>query len=130
MQTLCSPDECSHTNCYHIARHSLTVLSGWLCVSFSICLFPFTLQLKPTGSVCRPRMRDCDLAEYCTGLSAYCPTDAYTLNGLPCNRGKGYCFNGQCPSRQQHCKRLWGPGKRPSIYAYVLICFQCIIFIQ
>ncbi|XP_026212584.1 disintegrin and metalloproteinase domain-containing protein 8a isoform X2 [Anabas testudineus] len=66
-------------------------------------------QLKPTGSVCRPKTEDCDLAEYCTGFSASCPTDAYTQNGLPCNHGKGYCYNGQCPSRQEHCKRLWGP---------------------
>ncbi|XP_071336871.1 disintegrin and metalloproteinase domain-containing protein 8a [Trachinotus anak] len=66
-------------------------------------------QLKPTGSACRPKSGDCDLAEYCTGFSASCPADAYTQNGLPCNRGKGYCYNGQCPSRQEHCKRLWGP---------------------
>ncbi|XP_041865434.1 disintegrin and metalloproteinase domain-containing protein 8a [Melanotaenia boesemani] len=66
-------------------------------------------QLKPTGSICRPKAGDCDLVEYCTGFSAACPTDAFTQNGLPCNRGKGYCYNGQCPSRQDHCKRLWGP---------------------
>ncbi|XP_053291901.1 disintegrin and metalloproteinase domain-containing protein 8a [Pleuronectes platessa] len=66
-------------------------------------------QLKPTGSVCRPKAGVCDLAEYCTGFSASCPTDAYTQNGLSCSRGKGYCYNGQCPSQQEHCKRLWGP---------------------
>ncbi|KAM9727560.1 disintegrin and metalloproteinase domain-containing protein 8a isoform 1-T1 [Menidia menidia] len=66
-------------------------------------------QLKPTGSICRPKAGDCDLAEYCTGLSAACPADAFTQNGLSCNRGRGYCYNGQCPSRQDHCKRLWGP---------------------
>ncbi|XP_072246483.1 disintegrin and metalloproteinase domain-containing protein 8a [Leuresthes tenuis] len=66
-------------------------------------------QLKPTDSICRPKAGDCDLAEYCTGLSAACPADAFTQNGLPCNRGRGYCYNGQCPSRQDHCKRLWGP---------------------
>uniref|UniRef100_A0A3Q2PF87 Disintegrin domain-containing protein n=1 Tax=Fundulus heteroclitus TaxID=8078 RepID=A0A3Q2PF87_FUNHE len=68
-------------------------------------------QLKPTGSICRPRAGDCDLAEYCTGLSAACPADAFTQNGRLCNRGRGYCYNGQCPSRQDHCKRLWGPGE-------------------
>uniref|UniRef100_A0A7N8YLD6 ADAM metallopeptidase domain 8a n=1 Tax=Mastacembelus armatus TaxID=205130 RepID=A0A7N8YLD6_9TELE len=57
-------------------------------------------QLKPTGSICRPKTGDCDLPEYCTGFSASCPTDAYTQNGLPCNYGKGYCYNGQCPSRK------------------------------
>lgn len=72
------------------------------------------LQLKPTGSVCRAKSGDCDLGEYCTGFSASCPPDAFTQNGLTCNRGRGYCYNGQCPSRQQHCKRLWGPGKSPA----------------
>ncbi|KAM9847449.1 disintegrin and metalloproteinase domain-containing protein 8a [Aulostomus maculatus] len=71
-------------------------------------------QLKPTGIVCRPKTGDCDLAEHCTGLSASCPTDAFTQNGLLCNRGRGYCYNGQCPSRQQHCKRLWGPDAEVS----------------
>ncbi|XP_028324627.1 disintegrin and metalloproteinase domain-containing protein 8a [Gouania willdenowi] len=66
-------------------------------------------QMRASGSVCRPKAGDCDLAEFCTGFSAACPTDAYTQNGLQCNRGKGYCYNGQCPSRQEHCKRLWGP---------------------
>ncbi|KAK5853950.1 hypothetical protein PBY51_015060 [Eleginops maclovinus] len=69
-------------------------------------------QLKPTGSVCRPKTGDCDLAEFCTGFSATCPTDAFTQNGLSCNRGRGYCYNGQCPSQQEHCKRLWGPDAK------------------
>lgn len=73
------------------------------------------LQLKATGSICRPKSGDCDLEEYCTGSSASCPTDAFTMNGLACNRGTGYCYNGQCPSHQQHCRRLWGPGKIPAM---------------
>ncbi|XP_067092561.1 disintegrin and metalloproteinase domain-containing protein 8a isoform X2 [Osmerus mordax] len=66
-------------------------------------------QLRPTGSVCRARSGDCDLAEHCTGFSPLCPVDSYTQNGLPCNRGNGYCHNGECPTHTQHCKRLWGP---------------------
>lgn len=79
----------------------------------TICVLS-ALQLKATGSICRPKSGDCDLEEYCTGFSASCPTDAFTLNGLACNRGAGYCYNGQCPSHQQHCRRLWGPGKTPA----------------
>ncbi|KAK7930793.1 hypothetical protein WMY93_007188 [Mugilogobius chulae] len=79
--------------------------AGAQCAEGACC---HNCQLKPTGSLCRPKTGDCDLAEYCSGLSASCPADAYTQNGLPCNRGQGYCYNGQCPSRKQHCKRLWG----------------------
>ncbi|XP_047206589.1 disintegrin and metalloproteinase domain-containing protein 8a isoform X1 [Girardinichthys multiradiatus] len=77
-------------------------------------------QLKPTGSICRPKAGDCDLAEYCTGLSAACPTDVFTQNGRQCNSERGYCYNGQCPSRQDHCKKLWGPEAEVAIEA----CFN------
>ncbi|XP_034537236.1 disintegrin and metalloproteinase domain-containing protein 8a [Notolabrus celidotus] len=80
--------------------------AGAACAEGECC---HNCQLKPTGSVCRPKTGDCDLTEYCTGFSASCPADAYTQNGRSCSRGKGYCYNGQCPSRQEHCKRLWGP---------------------
>ncbi|XP_038152200.1 disintegrin and metalloproteinase domain-containing protein 8a [Cyprinodon tularosa] len=77
-------------------------------------------QLKPTGSICRPKAGDCDLTEYCTGFSAACPTDVFIQNGRPCNRGRGYCYNGKCPSRQNHCKRLWGPEAEVAVDA----CFS------
>uniref|UniRef100_A0A8C3ANV4 ADAM metallopeptidase domain 8a n=1 Tax=Cyclopterus lumpus TaxID=8103 RepID=A0A8C3ANV4_CYCLU len=89
---------CNATTC--------TLNAGAQCAEGECC---HNCQLKLTGSVCRPKTGNCDLAEYCTGFSASCPTDAYTQNGLSCNRGKGYCYNGQCPSRQEHCQRLWGP---------------------
>lgn len=97
--------------CSHAARRCLREPSGRLPQRHHQCLSLSALQLKTTGSICRPKSGDCDLEEYCTGFSASCPTDAFTQNGLACNRGRGYCYNGQCPSRQQHCRRLWGPGK-------------------
>ncbi|XP_061808662.1 disintegrin and metalloproteinase domain-containing protein 8a [Nerophis lumbriciformis] len=94
----CKNPCCNATNC--------KLNTGAQCAEGECC---HDCQLKASGSVCRPKTGNCDLAEYCTGLSASCPLDAYVQNGLPCNRGKGYCYNGKCPSRQQHCKRLWGP---------------------
>ncbi|KAI4886105.1 hypothetical protein NFI96_020211 [Prochilodus magdalenae] len=67
-------------------------------------------QLKDAGNMCRPSAHDCDLEEYCTGVSAQCPKDDYKMNGLPCNYNQGYCYNGQCPTLKEHCKKLWGPG--------------------
>ncbi|XP_041714361.1 disintegrin and metalloproteinase domain-containing protein 8-like isoform X2 [Coregonus clupeaformis] len=67
-------------------------------------------QLKQAASLCRTASSDCDLAEYCTGTSEHCPEDTFKMNGKPCNSGQGYCYNGQCPTLQQHCKRLWGPA--------------------
>ncbi|XP_067433350.1 zinc metalloproteinase-disintegrin-like MTP4 isoform X1 [Thunnus thynnus] len=70
-------------------------------------------QFKQTGSVCRKSASDCDLPEYCTGVSGYCPEDSFEMNGKPCyDQEQGYCYNGQCPTHQQHCWRLFGPGTR------------------
>ncbi|KAI3365060.1 hypothetical protein L3Q82_010171 [Scortum barcoo] len=57
-------------------------------------------QLKQAGSVCRKSAGDCDLPEYCSGLSAVCPDDSFEMNGKPCDdRARGYCYNGRCPTR-------------------------------
>ncbi|XP_003964201.3 disintegrin and metalloproteinase domain-containing protein 8a [Takifugu rubripes] len=94
----CTNPCCNATTC--------KLAAGARCAAGECC---HGCQLKPTGSVCREKSGDCDLEEFCTGFSASCPTDAFTQNGLTCNRGRGYCYNGQCPSRLQHCRRLWGP---------------------
>lgn len=71
----------------------------------------FNLQFKQTGSVCRKSASDCDLPEYCTGVSGDCPENSFEMNGKPCNNmAQGYCYNGRCPTHQQHCWRLFGPG--------------------
>ncbi|KAA8581261.1 hypothetical protein FQN60_002842 [Etheostoma spectabile] len=59
---------------------------------------------------------DCDLPEYCTGASEVCPEDSFEMNGKPCfHQAQGYCYNGRCPTHQQHCWRLFGPGGGESI---------------
>lgn len=74
-------------------------------------------QLKSSGSVCRQSAGSCDLPEFCTGLSSDCPEDSFEMNGKPCYKTlqgsgtvQGYCYNGQCPTREHHCWRLFGPG--------------------
>uniref|UniRef100_A0A8C7F1G6 ADAM metallopeptidase domain 28 n=1 Tax=Oncorhynchus kisutch TaxID=8019 RepID=A0A8C7F1G6_ONCKI len=53
---------------------------------------------------------DCDLPEYCTGKSADCPEDVFTVNGIPCDGGRGYCNNGQCPQHHTQCVKMYGPS--------------------
>uniref|UniRef100_A0A3Q4I844 ADAM metallopeptidase domain 8b n=1 Tax=Neolamprologus brichardi TaxID=32507 RepID=A0A3Q4I844_NEOBR len=74
-------------------------------------------QLKSSRSVCRQSAGNCDLPEFCTGLSSDCPEDSFEMNGKPCYKTlqgsgtvQGYCYNGQCPTREHHCWRLFGPG--------------------
>lgn len=73
-----------------------------------------SLQLKKAGEVCRPAKDECDLPEMCDGKSTLCPSDRYQINGFPCQDGKGYCRMGTCPTLEQQCIDLWGPGTRTS----------------
>ncbi|XP_009331062.1 PREDICTED: disintegrin and metalloproteinase domain-containing protein 8 [Pygoscelis adeliae] len=65
-------------------------------------------KLKVAGVLCRPSKNDCDLPEHCTGLSAECPEDVFQENGISCQNGNGYCYNGACPSHGEQCRTLWG----------------------
>uniref|UniRef100_A0A3Q3K3I3 ADAM metallopeptidase domain 8b n=1 Tax=Monopterus albus TaxID=43700 RepID=A0A3Q3K3I3_MONAL len=70
-------------------------------------------QVKAAGSVCRKSASECDLPEYCTGKSEDCPVDEFEMNGKPCyNKAQGYCYNGQCPTHEHHCWRLFGLGAK------------------
>uniref|UniRef100_A0A8C2K6Z7 ADAM metallopeptidase domain 8b n=1 Tax=Cyprinus carpio TaxID=7962 RepID=A0A8C2K6Z7_CYPCA len=69
-------------------------------------------QIKHAESLCRAPENECDIPEYCTGLSEHCPENDFKMNGIPCSSGQGYCYNGQCPTHLQHCQRLWGTGAK------------------
>uniref|UniRef100_G1PAL9 ADAM metallopeptidase domain 33 n=1 Tax=Myotis lucifugus TaxID=59463 RepID=G1PAL9_MYOLU len=62
-----------------------------------------------------------DLPEFCTGASPHCPPDTYLLDGSPC-ASRGYCRDGACPTLEQQCQQLWGPGSRPAPEA----CFHVV----
>jgi disintegrin/metalloproteinase domain-containing protein 28 len=70
-----------------------------------------SLQLKKPGVVCRAAKDECDLPEVCDGKSSHCPGDRFRVNGSPCQNGHGYCLKGKCPTLQQQCMDMWGPGK-------------------
>ncbi|NXD78382.1 ADAM8 protein, partial [Halcyon senegalensis] len=67
-------------------------------------------KVKAAGALCRASKHDCDLPEHCTGLSAECPEDVFQENGISCQNGNGYCYNGACPSHGEQCRTLWGAG--------------------
>ncbi|XP_066909274.1 disintegrin and metalloproteinase domain-containing protein 12 isoform X4 [Halyomorpha halys] len=65
-------------------------------------------KLKPMGVECRPATNECDLPEHCNGEDGQCPPDFHKKNGISCDSGKGYCFNGICPTLDIQCKQIWG----------------------
>lgn len=69
-----------------------------------------SLEKRRAGTECRPARSECDVAEYCTGQSAECPTDVFHSNGKPCLNNFGYCYNGNCPIMYHQCYALFGPN--------------------
>ncbi|KAM7125930.1 disintegrin and metalloproteinase domain-containing protein 33 isoform 2-T2 [Molossus nigricans] len=108
--------ECPDPCCF---AHNCSLREGAQCSHGDCCS---SCQLKSAGAPCRQAAGDCDLPEFCTGASPYCPPDVYLLDGSPCASGRGYCRDGACPTLQQQCQQLWGPGSRPAPEA----CFHLV----
>ncbi|XP_078285005.1 zinc metalloproteinase-disintegrin-like MTP8 [Rhinoraja longicauda] len=77
-------------------------------------------KIKVAGIMCRKVRDECDLSENCDGTSNICPKNAFCQNGTPCKRGAGFCYNGACPTHQDQCTSLWGPGSQTASQR----CFQ------
>uniref|UniRef100_A0A3Q4HEL0 ADAM metallopeptidase domain 28 n=1 Tax=Neolamprologus brichardi TaxID=32507 RepID=A0A3Q4HEL0_NEOBR len=99
----CFPDdECTNPCCN---ATTCTLKEGSQCAEGECCE---NCKILPTARQCRAKQDDCDLAEYCDGMSTTCPEDVFAVNGLPCDGGQGYCYNGQCPQRPKQCVKMYG----------------------
>ncbi|XP_058143456.1 disintegrin and metalloproteinase domain-containing protein 33 isoform X7 [Dasypus novemcinctus] len=110
------PQECLDPCCL---AHNCSLRAGAQCARGDCCAL---CLLRPAGVLCRLAAGDCDLPEFCTGASALCPPDVYVLDGSPCAGGRGYCRDGACPTLEQQCQQLWGPGSHPAPET----CFQIV----
>ncbi|KAF2884513.1 hypothetical protein ILUMI_21658 [Ignelater luminosus] len=78
-------------------------------------------QPKTAGTMCRSADYECDLPEYCTGQSEYCPADIHKRDTEICDDGKAYCYKGSCRTHTDQCKLLWGDtGKSSNDRCYQL----------
>ncbi|XP_053619810.1 disintegrin and metalloproteinase domain-containing protein 32-like isoform X2 [Plodia interpunctella] len=66
----CDPATC-------LLRAKATCVGG-VCCDVQNC------QFQPAGTVCRPAELECDLPEYCSGLSDSCPEDVFKMDAVPC----------------------------------------------
>uniref|UniRef100_A0A665VA55 Disintegrin and metalloproteinase domain-containing protein 33-like n=1 Tax=Echeneis naucrates TaxID=173247 RepID=A0A665VA55_ECHNA len=105
----CTNDCCNANNC--TLKEEAQCAHGVCCEG---------CKLKQAGTMCRGQAGACDLPEYCTGASPYCPTNVYLLDGSSCQYGAAYCYNGMCLTHEQQCLQLWGYGARPAHDA----CFE------
>uniref|UniRef100_A0A8C0E7B5 ADAM metallopeptidase domain 8 n=1 Tax=Bubo bubo TaxID=30461 RepID=A0A8C0E7B5_BUBBB len=106
-----TPEECSDRCCN---ATTCQLREGAECARGDCCQDCKVLPLAG-GPACK---NDCDLPEHCTGLSAECPEDVFQENGIPCQNGNGYCYNGACPSHGEQCRTLWGPRASPAAGAH------------
>ncbi|KAJ6667261.1 hypothetical protein lerEdw1_017239 [Lerista edwardsae] len=99
----CERDPCCQSNCM--------LRSGALCAFGKCCA---NCQYRRAGSVCRERVDHCDLPEYCSGTSEWCPEDFYVQDGAPCS-SNSFCYHGRCSTHADQCKMIFGHGvKRAS----------------
>uniref|UniRef100_A0A8D3BM44 ADAM metallopeptidase domain 19a n=1 Tax=Scophthalmus maximus TaxID=52904 RepID=A0A8D3BM44_SCOMX len=108
------PDECTNDCCN---ANNCTLKAEAQCAHGVCCE---GCKLKQAGTMCRGPAGACDLPEYCTGASPYCPSNVYLLDGSSCQYGVAYCYNGMCLTHEQQCLQLWGYGARPAHDA----CFE------
>nr|XP_014353807.1 PREDICTED: disintegrin and metalloproteinase domain-containing protein 23 isoform X2 [Latimeria chalumnae] len=66
------------------------------------CLF------LPRGYDCRYAVNECDIIEYCTGDSGQCPPNLHKQDGCVCGSNQGRCYSGECKTRDNQCKYIWG----------------------
>ncbi|XP_006897020.1 PREDICTED: disintegrin and metalloproteinase domain-containing protein 21-like [Elephantulus edwardii] len=94
----CYNNRCCEQNC--------KLSTGSLCNEDLCCT---NCTYSSPGTLCRPIKNICDLPEYCTGSSRFCPDNFYLQDGTPCSE-VGYCFHGNCTDRSIQCKEIFGPS--------------------
>ena len=102
-----SEQECTDP-CCNAATCQLA--SGAQCSAGPCC--SSTCQFLSYGTECRAVIGECDIAEYCPGDSADCPSDDHQLDGTSCSGDTGYCNSGMCPTHDAQCQVAFGrPNK-------------------
>ncbi|XP_030042989.1 disintegrin and metalloproteinase domain-containing protein 15 isoform X2 [Microcaecilia unicolor] len=97
---VCKDPCCNATTC--------KLVPGAKCSSDGICCE--NCQLKRSGSLCREPLGECDLPEYCDGVSSFCPPNVFLQDGHPCKSSQAFCYSGDCRTYDSQCQVLWGPG--------------------
>ncbi|KAJ8317364.1 hypothetical protein KUTeg_005268 [Tegillarca granosa] len=110
------PEDCLNKCCN---ATTCRLLPNAQCATGTCCDLD-TCRPKEAASLCRGALDECDLPEFCSGTTEYCPDDAYIQDGTSCRGGQAYCYLGHCKTHTLQCKLLWGSTGRVSDP----ICFQ------
>uniref|UniRef100_A0A1A9WS33 Peptidase M12B domain-containing protein n=1 Tax=Glossina brevipalpis TaxID=37001 RepID=A0A1A9WS33_9MUSC len=109
------PAYCENTCC---DPHTCMLYSNASCATGQCCDLT-TCRPKIASTLCRNAENECDLPEYCTGESEYCPIDVFKRDTEECDNGQAYCYQGNCRSHSHQCRILWGPTGENSEPCYL-----------
>lgn len=114
------PSYCENTCCdpYTCMLHTNASCATGECCDLTTC------RPKIAGTECRNAENECDLPEYCTGESEYCPRDVFKRDTEECDNGQAYCYQGNCRSHSYQCRILWGPTGENSEPCYAQMNVQ------
>uniref|UniRef100_A0A8D8Q0L0 Disintegrin and metalloproteinase domain-containing protein 12 n=1 Tax=Cacopsylla melanoneura TaxID=428564 RepID=A0A8D8Q0L0_9HEMI len=97
------------STCAHCCNATTCTLHAHAQCATGKCCNLTSCQLHAAGHECRFAVRGCDLPEFCTGDSEFCPDDVFKMNGEIC-AGDAYCYEGSCRTLDDQCRLLWGPS--------------------
>nr|XP_053637754.1 LOW QUALITY PROTEIN: uncharacterized protein LOC128692595 [Cherax quadricarinatus] len=100
------PTYCDNPCCM---AETCQLVTNATCASGSCCNTQ-TCTPKDMWTLCRDATAECDVPEYCTGASEYCPPDTVKEDGTLCWGAKGHCYKGVCGSHEGRCQQVWGPS--------------------
>ncbi|XP_008107167.2 disintegrin and metalloproteinase domain-containing protein 21-like [Anolis carolinensis] len=97
----CRGDECCNPDCTF--KGKATCSTGPCCKN---------CRYLPSGQICRAKVSECDLPEYCPGDSQWCRTDLYVQDGTPCSEQASFCYEKKCWTHNFLCARVFGEESR------------------
>lgn len=102
-------EECdcgAKTDCHKECCKKCSLSNGAHCSDGPCC--NNTCLFYPRGFSCRYAVNDCDISETCSGDSGQCPPNLHKQDGYMCHLNQGRCFGGECKTRENQCKYVWG----------------------
>ncbi|XP_040417323.1 disintegrin and metalloproteinase domain-containing protein 23 isoform X7 [Cygnus olor] len=94
--------------CYADCCKKCSLSNGAHCSDGPCCNTSCLVSFFPRGYDCRYAVNECDIAEFCTGDSGQCPPNLRKQDGYACDSNQGRCYNGECKTRDNQCKYIWG----------------------
>uniref|UniRef100_A0A8C5HRN5 ADAM metallopeptidase domain 23a n=1 Tax=Gouania willdenowi TaxID=441366 RepID=A0A8C5HRN5_GOUWI len=96
----------SVSDCYKECCKKCSLANGAHCSDGPCC--NSTCLFYPRGYSCRYAVNDCDISESCSGDSGQCPPNLHKQDGYLCQVNQGRCYSGECKTRENQCKYIWG----------------------